>query len=214
MERLRLGSIVPTIFGYDAVIIGEAEFSVCLEKCNIKRKTVINTGAVQSVYSRQDKLPINSEMVDLVYIAHSLEFSNNPHEILREAYRILRPDGHIVISMLNPFSIWGIWRNLAKWQHKMPWQGNFVSLIRLKDWLGLLGFDIMRVNHFGYCMPFNKKNFANISPIEKLGQRLELPFGAGYIVEASKRVIALSPIKPVWSSNSNIVSNDLTEPTT
>lgn len=124
-----------------------------------------------------------------------------------EAYRILRPDGHLLVSMFNPFSLLGIWRQIAKWAPNSAWRANFMSTLKLKDWLGLLGFDIIRVNHFGYHLS-EKPLF------EKYAKSLKIPFGAAYVVEASKNIIALTPIKPVWSSETEIVNNDLTEPTT
>ena len=38
-------------------------------------------------------LPFESQSIDLVVLPHVLEFSDNPHQVLREVERILRPEG-------------------------------------------------------------------------------------------------------------------------
>lgn len=204
LECQRVGLLAATMFGYDTVILGLPEFNVCLQQCPIKRRFIIDGSvgaglrAGSTVSSRHDKLAIATESIDLVYIAHSLEFSNNPYEVLLEAYRILRPDGHLIISMFNPLSLFGLWH---------PFNAKFMSSVKLKDWLGLLGFDIMQVNHFGYYVP-------ELSWLERYSSRIKLPFGAAYVVEASKKIASLTPIKPVWSAETVIANNDVSEPTT
>lgn len=216
LETQVLNQIVATLFGYNAVILGETNFAGCLDASMIKSQIIVNPNlkTATGIRARQDKLPIISDGIDLVYLAHCLEFTNNPHELLREAHRILRPDGHVIIAMFNPLSVWGLWRNLAKWHGKAPWVSNFMSLIKLKDWLALLGFDIMRVNHFGYNLPLTNCKFSpELSWFEKYGQKLDLPCGAGYVIEASKRVIPLTPIRPVWSAEPEVIASNLVEPT-
>lgn len=213
LECHEVNTIAAKLFGYDAVVLGEAAFVAGLQQSSIKRQIIVNQTVIKDASGydvlrcRYDKLAIDTETVDLVYIAHALEYSNNPYDVLLEAYRILRPDGHLIVSMLNPFSLLGMWRHLAKWGKNSAWKANFMSSVKLKDWLGLLGFDIMRVNHFGYYLP-------DSAMLERYGKDLKAPFGAAYVLEASKKVISLTPMKPVWSSDAKIVNNDLTEPTT
>ncbi len=226
LENQRLDSLLPTLFGYHAVILGEQSFVTCLQQSSVKHKVLINPNfasswsnlSIPTICARQDKLPIGEELVDLVYLAHGLEFNNNPHEVLREAVRILRPDGHLLITMFNPLSLWGIWRQGARLHNAAPWRANFITISKLKDWLALLGFDIMRVNNFGFCLPFKTKDatsnsFTKMSWIEKYGQNLELPFGAAYLVEASKRILPVTPIRPAWATERSLAVDEAAEPT-
>lgn len=222
LECHAINTMITTLFGYVAIIIGEPNFDFCLQGSVIKHRFLLNedmglldAGQSSIVHTRQDKLPLESASVDLVYLAHSLEFASNPHEVLREAYRVLRPDGHLIITMFNPLSAWGAWRMLAKISKNMPWVADFMSAPKLKDWLALLGFDIMRINYFGFSMPFSSCAAADkLSLCERLGQKLELPFGAAYLIEASKRVIPLTPITQAWKAKPDIIVDDVVEPTT
>jgi len=224
LECGRLNEIVPTLFGYIAVTVGEPDFMACIDQSAIKKRFLLNDD-ISLVYapnslslacSRQDSLALESGTVDLVYLAHTLEFASNPHEVLREAYRILRPDGHLIITMFNPLSVWGLWRSVAKVTKHVPWQANFMSVLKLKDWLALLGFDIMRINYFGFNLPVGYcSHHHKLSLCERWGQKLELPIGAAYIIEASKRVIPITPIvAPAWKAKPDIIADDITEPTT
>lgn len=221
LEQQRLESIIPTLFGYNAVIIGEENFSVCFLPSKINNKLLLNDdyGYKPSVksgfcYARRDRFPIETNSIDVVYCAHSLEFASNPHEVLREIYRVMRGDGHLIITMFNPLSFWGIWRSVAKISSDIPWKANFMSVTKLKDWLALLGFDIIRINNFGFNWPINKSNFPHNLPIcERIGQKLELPIGAAFVIEAAKRVVPLTPIVKTWQNTTELNESDLTEPT-
>ena len=54
------------------------------------------------------------------------------------------PEGNLIISGFNPFSLWGLHRVLGRKQGH-PWCGQFIALMRLKDWLALLGFEALLV---------------------------------------------------------------------
>lgn len=219
LEQQRLNAITATLFGYDAVMFGQPEFALCLQQSPIKNKYIINEdlnyATVENyavLHSRQDRLAIGSGLIDMVYLAHCLEFAANPHEILREVYRIMRSDGHLVIGMFNPLSLWGLWGSFAKFVHHVPWKSNFISVVKLKDWLALLGFDIMRINYLGFNLPLGGK-VDKLTGLECKGQQFELPFGAVYLIEAKKRVIPLTPITPTWRTEPSIIEDNLTEPT-
>ena len=54
------------------------------------------------------QLPLASQSVDLVVLPHVLEFHAEPHEMLREADRVMMPEGQLVISGFNTASLWGL----------------------------------------------------------------------------------------------------------
>jgi SAM-dependent methyltransferase len=59
------------------------------------------------------QLPFAAHSIDLVVMAHVLEFHDDPHQILREVERVLIPEGEVlIITGFNPISIWGLRRAL------------------------------------------------------------------------------------------------------
>ena len=130
---------VADVFGFHAVQLG-------LPGCDFLRANRIPLRAVLGhggdVGADYTALPLASGSIDLLVLPHVLDFSADPHQILREVERVLMPEGQVVICGFNPFSLWGLRRrNSALPVH--PWCGDFISLLRVKDWLKLLGLEII-----------------------------------------------------------------------
>ncbi|MFT6624852.1 MAG: SAM-dependent methyltransferase [Cycloclasticus sp.] len=140
------------------------------------------------VVGEADSLPIDTHSVDIVIMPHTLEFEDNPHQVLREVNRTLKPEGIILLMGFNPWSLWHLPRFLPKAWQKTPWNGRFISRYRVIDWLKLLNFDI-EVSQ-GCCLfPLvkNQKKQQKQKIIEKMAARL--PFiPAVYFVMGVKRV--------------------------
>ena len=147
------------------------------------------------INSRQDKLPIDSDSIDLVLLPHSLEMVVNPHELLRESYRVLRPEGKIVITGFSFFSVWSIWKLFAKLFCKAPWRNRFIPTTKLIDWLTLLGMEDFIVTRYCHTLPINSKTILNkLLFLENIGDALPFRTGNIYTVSGCKRVIALTPV--------------------
>ena len=59
-------------------------------------------------------LPFPAASLDLLVLPHTLELSIDPHAALREVERVLVPEGRVVISGLNPTSLWGLRQRRAR----------------------------------------------------------------------------------------------------
>lgn len=152
------------------------------------------------------ELPFDCDSLDLVVLPHVLDFSENPHQVLREVERVLMPEGNLIISGLNPRSLWGLRRTLGGVHRALgrkqgyPWSGNFIALPRLKDWLALLGFEVVGGRFAAYAPPFNQtKWLERFAFMEKAGDRWWAVSGGLYFVHAIKRVPGMRPIKPQWN---------------
>ena len=118
-------------------------------------------------------------------LAHVLEFEPTPHEALREAQRVLVPEGHVVIAGFNPWSLMGIWRAVLHRSGVTPWSGDFLGLSRLEDWLALLSFDVTQVESLFFRPPFKsgahhgapERGRANWRSLCRLGGRGGVRFG-------------------------------------
>lgn len=144
------------------------------------------------------ELPFKCHSIDMLLLGHVLEFSADPHQVLREVERVLVADGTIVLLSFNPWSLWGL-RRLFSWQDAPPWQGAFFSQIRIKDWLALLNFEVVTAERLLFRPPvqsnkwFNKLNF-----MERWGKRLWPLFSGITLLVATKRTIPLTPITKPW----------------
>ena len=145
------------------------------------------------------ELPFESDSMDLVVLPHVLDFSEHPHQVLREVERVMMPEGNLIISGFNPRSLWGIRRALGR-KRGYPWSANFIALPRLKDWLALLGFEAVGGCFAAYAPPFHQaKWLERCSFMEKAGDRWWAVSGGIYFVHAIKRVPGMRLIKPKWN---------------
>lgn len=156
-----------------------------------------------SLYCVPEQLPFEARSVGLVVLPHVLEFSDYPHQILREAERVLVPEGHLVVLGFNPLSAWGIARLFRS--NRMPWNGNFASLTRLKDWLKLLNFELSAGRMIYYKPPVQSDRMRSwLGFLENVGDRW-WPLGAAvYGVVARKREMGVTPLHPSWKKHSRL----------
>lgn len=122
---------------------------------------------------------------------HTLEFTSDPHRLLREAERVLMPEGQLVITGFNSLSLWGMRQSFGKMANRpfVPSVRDQIAFIRLKDWIKLLGFDLERGRFGCYRPPLSSdKWLARHAFMEAAGDRWWPIFGAIYMVTAVKRV--------------------------
>lgn len=130
-------------------------------------------GASLGIIADVDELPIRSGSIDACLLAHLLDFSNDPHQILREVERVLTPDGWIIISGFNPYSLVGLGRLLPNLRRRLPWSARMFSPERVLDWLHLLGFEVVHLEGFRV---FNRDSPQPIPFLERENrQALRLP---------------------------------------
>ena len=117
-------------FGKHALLIGVPRQSELLHASTIPCHTVISplvSHETPTTHIEGDlhELPILTGSIDLVVLPHTLEFIDHPRHLLAEACRVIKPEGLIVISGFNPYSMWGIRKMLTK-NKIAPWSGNFI----------------------------------------------------------------------------------------
>ncbi|HEX7053536.1 MAG TPA: methyltransferase domain-containing protein [Burkholderiales bacterium] len=145
------------------------------------------------------QLPLASQSVDLLALPHVLEFHANPHEVLREVERVLRPEGHVVISGFNTASLWRLRQLVPFMSHGAPWDAHFIGLLRLRDWLRVLGFELNGGKFGCYVPPFASKVWLErFAFMDKAGARWWPVLGGVYVVRAVKRVAGLRLVTPAW----------------
>lgn len=198
-ESAQFDSAVDDVFGYRAVQIGLPEVDF-LRQNRIRFRFTLALEPGAAVAADPLQLPLESQSVDLLALPHVLEFHANPHEVLREAERVLRPEGQIVISGFNTASLWRL-RQLTPFMSNAatPWDAHFIGLLRLRDWLRVLGFELNGGKFGCYVPPFAKKVWLErFAFMDKAGARWWPVLGGVYVVRAVKRVAGLRLVTPAW----------------
>jgi SAM-dependent methyltransferase len=204
-EQLLYDQAVADLFGFNALQMGFAQMEL-LRNSRIPNRFVASEFALDNAKNQlscgDDFLPFAEMSLDLLLLPHRLEFSERPHQTLREAARVMMPDGHLVISGFNHLSLWGATAGLKKLisnNVNYPWNGKFIGLTRLKDWLALLGFEVVSVEMCCHIPPFEKQSWHNrFSFFDKISSKRCAMLGGVYFIVAKKRVVGMTPIKPHW----------------
>ncbi|MCV6605082.1 MAG: hypothetical protein OIF34_07235, partial [Porticoccaceae bacterium] len=113
--------------------------------------------------------------------------------VLNEIARVVAPGGHIVLFVLNPFSL----RGVAKWPAallvKSPlYRHHSLRLGRTIDWLRLLSFKPVAVKRGGFG-PLQQESEEQEPWLCRWGYGLGLPGGAFYTIVARKQVAKVIP---------------------
>jgi SAM-dependent methyltransferase len=197
-ERGQFDAAVEDVFGYNAVQIGLPGLDFLREsRIPLKVRAGLERGG--SLPSDPVQLPLASQSIDLLVLPHVLEFCPRPHAILREAERVLMPEGSVVISGFNPLSLWGAARALGWERKRYPGCGRFIGLLRLKDWLALLGLELNGGRFGCYAPPFSQGRWLErFGFMEKAGERWWPICGSVYVVRAVKRVAGMRLVTPNW----------------
>jgi SAM-dependent methyltransferase len=199
-ERGQFDSAVEDIFGFNAAQIGLPSIDF-LRASRISYRFCVSAERGCGVTADPRHLPLASQSMDLVVLPHVLEFSQDPHQILREAERVLMPEGQIVIAGLNPLSLWGLKRRLGRKRPEYPWCGDFIGLLRLRDWLKLLGFELNGGRFGCYAPPVSQARWLQrFAFMEKAGDRWWPICGGVYVVRAVKRVRGMRLVTPSWKN--------------
>lgn len=151
--------------------------------------------------ARCDELPIDSESIDVVVVPHCLEFEIDQHRVLREAERVLKPEGQFIVLGFNPWSFQSMYHFRQGRRGVVPWCGTFLSYPKLRGWLSLLNFETF-VTSGVY--------FRQSSVVSSLGiQRLGSVTAMGYGINAIKRRYNLIPLKSASVVSRKLISADV-----
>ena len=194
-EHALLQSLASHFYGYYQLQMG-VEQKLLPAVTRFSHQKVMARSA--DVEGNSEALPFKCHSLDTLLLSHELEFSTDPHQVLREVERVLVADGTLVLVCFNPWSLWGL-RRWFSWQDQPPWHGHFFSQTRIKDWLALLNFEVVTIERYLFRPPIQSEKWLGwLAPMERWGQRLWPVFSGASILVAKKRTIPLTPITSYW----------------
>ena len=219
VERQLLARFLPDLFGFHIVQLGCHHLDGLLDASRVSHKLRIDLGhtlnTAANLHCVEDALPLAPNSIDVLVLPHVLEYALDAHRVLREAERVLIGEGHLVILGFNPWSLFGVRSLLMGWQGRAPWRGRFIGVARVKDWLQLLGFDILHIERGSFRPPLRRQALnRHLQFIERLGAFCWPLFGNVYMIVARKRVEGITPLRASWRQRRRLVAGSVIEPTT
>jgi SAM-dependent methyltransferase len=145
-----------------------------------------------SCTAEEDAFPFPDLTFDRILLVHGLEGAENARRMLREAWRVLKDDGRLLIVTPNRTGWWAYWET-TPFGHGHPYTAG--QLGRLLA--GAL-FRVERSDTALWMPPLQRRLVHRAAPLlEKMGRRFMPGLAGVTITEAVKDVYAAMPLKPV-----------------
>jgi SAM-dependent methyltransferase len=146
------------------------------------------TGPVASALVDELDLPLSDNAVEIALLVHCIEFTESPDELLEEVWRVLTPQGKLLLVVPNRASLWAM-RDISPFGQGQPF-----SRTQLQGLLRAAQFSVTRVQHALVMPPFRRLAHQQLSAgFEALGGLGLGQFAGVTIVEATKQVYAYAP---------------------
>lgn len=141
--------MVPKTFGYHMLKLGGLSCELASCTCNIQHQVHLDIeNPLHTVIADKYELPFLEKSIDVAILAHQLDYSNDPHRLLREVDRVLIDDGYLIITGFNPISFIGL-ASLMPWRkNNLPWSGRMFTPNRIKDWLSVLNYQVVACDQY------------------------------------------------------------------
>lgn len=199
-ERALVDPILSRLFGYHILQIGCSDQHSLIAESPVGHKIQFSSAVgpqVQQAVARNEELPLSEDSMDVVLIHHALDFSADSHKLLREAVRVLRPGGKLILLGFNPVSAWGVRKLFGR--SEAPWSGRFITTSRASDWLKLLDLFVESTTFGCHFLPVRYARLLSYADgWERLGVRMNSHLGGIYFILGIKQVATITPILPRW----------------
>lgn len=197
-ERAIMGSALECAFGLHCLQVGSwGEADAFLSLARTRRTALVASDRFggAALVAEPDELPLQSDSVDVLLLPHTLEFTAEPHEVLREAGRVLTGEGLLVVLGFEPLGSWSIRHAFTRGGFP-PGRSRAISAPRLSEWLKLVGFEVGAAERYLYAPPIASLRAGKARGlIERSGRRAWRRFSGAYLLQARKRVHSMTPIR-------------------
>lgn len=214
-QQEQLDDVLRCLFGYHLLVLSPFNVPQLGRGSKINHKVLLSASeAVENhLQATFEQLPLQSEAIDVVVVHHGLDYAQHPHQVLREAARVLIPKGYLVVVGFNPWSFQGLFQMVKQWGNQLFWRRHVLRHARVNDWLRLLDCEPVTKRSGFARMPLNTEcAMAKQRGWERLCQALGGLFSGYYIVVARKDVVGMTPIRSGWSDVKPVVGLAMGKP--
>lgn len=142
-------------------------------------------GEVRTVVVEEEQLPLPDNSVDYLLAVHCLETSEHVRGLLRELWRVLKPDGRLLIVVPNRRGVWAR-LDTTPFGHGRPYSPSQLerlladAMFTPVDWSAAL-----------FMPPIEQRMvLRSAMPLERFGARFSTAFAGVIVVEAKKELMA------------------------
>jgi SAM-dependent methyltransferase len=145
--------------------------------------------AAASLLCDEDALPFADALFDRVLLVHGLERAESLRPLLRQLWRVLAPEGRLLVVAPNRASLW------AQIEATPFGQGRPFSRSELDRILREAMFEPARWERALYAPPVATRRLASTGAgWERIGALLFPALGGVHVVEAKKSIYAMTPL--------------------
>lgn len=211
IEDHHLASLLPNYAGRHLLQLGSHTFpslltSPIIHKIRVSLNKECKPNTYNSDYSKLESLythlPFANDSINLILMPHTLEVSKSTAQaILTEAWRVLAPNGHLIILGINPISSWGLYQLFSFDKHCVE-GARFHTIQTLCQWIHFLGGEIQHTESFLFRPPLSSPPglwlFKKLAWLERISPWLIPYMGGIYLIIAEKRIKRLNGLGLVW----------------
>ena len=140
---------------------------------------------VSTCLAEEDRLPFADNTFDRVILLHAVEEADSPRQVLREAWRVLAPEGRALIMVANRKGLWSLAES-NPFGHGRPWTRR-----QLIAWLNDHLFQVTASTTAVHLPPIKFGPLMHMADgWERFGEALTPGLGGVVLVEAVKRLYA------------------------
>lgn len=208
LEDKRLNGLLPNYTGLHLLQLSN-HILLSLTTSPIPHKILISNNSLSTpipsnypfLQSAYTHLPFASESINLMLLPHTLESDKNAKLVLSEAWRVLTPNGHLILLGINPLSLWGLYR-LFVLNKKSSKNRHTYTIQTICQWIHYLGGEICHIESFLFRPPlsssFGKWLFDKSFWLEKISPWLLPYLGGIYLIIAKKHTRQANRLSLVW----------------
>jgi SAM-dependent methyltransferase len=182
LNMLGMGYARPLLTGY-----GESTKSCIAATPQLGEETwwAATDRGISTCLAEEDRLPFPDGSFDRIILLHAVEEADSPRAVLREAWRLLAPEGRMLVTVANRKSSWSLVEG-TPFGHGRPWTRRQL-IAYLNDHLLQVTASTTAVHlppiKFGFMV-------SGAEGWEKVGQIFAPGLGGVVMVEAVKRMYA------------------------